>query len=105
MNKQESISEMRKRCRNVITVSKAIKIAEPWGLGVDDLPIENFQAGINWGKRVDINQTGAGVSVYQLASRLVRHIGEIPAGSEKLGRGSRAEDLTFKNCKILEEAL
>jgi len=105
MNQKESISEMRKRCRNVISVSKAIEIAEPWGLGVDDLPIENFQAGIDWGRRLDMNQTGVGVSVYHLASRLVRHIGEIPAWSDKLGRGSMAEDLTSKNCRILEEAI
>jgi len=105
MNKQKSISEMRKRCRNVIAVSKAIEIAEPWGLGVDDLPIEHFESGIDMGRRLEMNQTGAGVSVYHLSSVLVHRVGRIPASSGKLGRGSMAEDLTFKNCRILEEAI
>jgi|GEM_PF-4126355 len=105
MNKKESISEMRKRCRNVITVSKAIEIAEPWGLGVDDLPIDDFRVGIDWELRLHINKTGTGVSVYRLASLLVRHIGGSPAHSDKLGKGSMAEDITFKNCKLLENSL
>lgn len=103
MNKQESISEMRKRCRSVITISKAIEIAEPWGLGVDDLPIEHFKAGIDMGRRLEMNRSGTGVSVYHLSSFLVNHIGKAPASSHKLGRGSMAEDLTFKNCEILEK--
>ena len=105
MNKKESISEMNKHCRNVITVSKAIEIAEPWGLGVDDLPIDDFRVGIDWELRVDINKTGTGVPVYRLASLLVRHLGKIPAWSDKLGRGSMAEDITLKNCKLLEDSL
>lgn len=105
MNKLESIREMRSRSRNVVSVSVAAEIAKPWGLSVDDLPIEHYNAGIDMRRRLDMYQSGSGVSVYELSERLVGHIGKVPATSDKLGKGSMAMDLTFKNCLILEEAI
>lgn len=102
MDKLESIREMRCRSRNVISVSVAAEIAKPWGLSIDDLPIEHFDAGIDMGRRLEMYQSGSGVSVYVLSAYLVRHIGKESASSDKLGRGSFAEDITFKNCEILE---
>ncbi len=105
MDKKESIREMLTRSRNVVAVSVAAEIAKPWGLSVDDLPIEHFNAGIDMGRRLEMYRSGSGVAVYELSARLVRHIGKIPATSDKLGKGSRAEDLTFKNCEVLEDSI
>ena len=104
--KQYSIDELRAHCRDLITPEKAIEIATPWGMNEDDIISDNYKKGIDWGNRSQIWRDGDAVSVYKLSIQIVRKIGKLPhTTSSKMGRGSSAEEITFKNCKILTESI
>ena len=106
MNKEESIRTMKSKGRDIITPSHAIDIVEPWGMPVDDIPIEHWNAGADLNKRTMIWETGTGVSVKDLVPAIVKYAGLTPDYyTDKIGRGSGAADITFKNCVILEESL
>lgn len=103
MTKQDAVKEMRRCARDIWNVDHAKKVAKPFGLPDEKLPVVNYQPEKF---RAVITVPGDGVSVGDLAQVLVKHVGKEPNDDRPYsGAGRNAEHITIENCKILGEFL
>lgn len=103
MTRQEACAEMRKRGREIISVSLADELAQAFGFeSAESLGVVKFrEAGDNWETRESVSRSGEMVGVYQLALAMCRFFGLNVGSSPYNGTGKSADWYTWKACKLL----